>query len=169
MSFLFSPCLPSVPLLSVQQIGRAQVLTFDTSVLVEEKDVKGAKIIRIQQIGSRKEHCLRFEVNLAKVYSPSCFTDYTIHCCISPPPPLPLPPFPFPFPSFPPLSLLSNSQSRFEQEIWLDYLKQSVLKSEALLHAGPKMMRDNTSVVSVHLRERRALHQTTSLPAIRQE
>ena len=62
-------------------------------------------------------------------------------------------------------------QCVFEQEIWLDHLKQSVLKSEALLHSGPKMMRDSTSVVSVHLpremqRGRRALQQTSSLPTV---
>ena len=58
-------------ILSTQQIGKAQVLTFDTSVLVEEKDMKGSKIIRIQQIGNRKEHCLRFEVNLTECTLPA--------------------------------------------------------------------------------------------------
>ena len=54
-SFIFSS--------SSQHAAKAQILTFDTSVLVEEKDMKGSKVIRVQQIGNRKEHCLRFDVS----------------------------------------------------------------------------------------------------------
>jgi len=48
---------------SLMHAAKAQILTFDTSVLVEEKDMKGSKVIRVQQIGNRKEHCLRFDVS----------------------------------------------------------------------------------------------------------
>ena len=43
-------------------MSKAQVLTFDTSVLVEEKEHRGVNAIRMQQIGNKKEHCIRFEV-----------------------------------------------------------------------------------------------------------
>jgi hypothetical protein len=41
------------------------VLTFDTSVLVDEKEHRGMNAIRLQQIGSKKEHCIRFDVGLS--------------------------------------------------------------------------------------------------------
>ena len=38
-------------------------MAFDTSILVEEKEAKGAKAIRYQKIGEKKEHFIRFEVS----------------------------------------------------------------------------------------------------------
>ena len=46
-------------------MAKAQVLTFDTSVLVEEKEHRGFNAIRLQQIGNKKEHCIRFDVRLS--------------------------------------------------------------------------------------------------------
>lgn len=45
------------------QSPKAQVLTFDAPTLVEEKENKGSKVLRVQAVGSKKEHCLRFDVS----------------------------------------------------------------------------------------------------------
>ena len=60
----------------------------------------------------------------------------------------------------------SPIQSGFEHEIWLDHLKQSVIKSEALLTAGPKAMRDGTSLVSLQHPRKQPLHLVKSLPVL---
>ena len=52
-----------LPKVAISQSHKVQVLPFDTSVLVEEKDIKGSKGIRMQQIGNRKEVLIRFEVS----------------------------------------------------------------------------------------------------------
>ena len=49
----------------LQSMAKAQVLTFDTSVLVDEKEHRGMHAIRLQQIGNKKEHCIRFDVSLS--------------------------------------------------------------------------------------------------------
>lgn len=46
---------------NIAQMPRANVLPFDTSTLVDEKEQKGLPAIRIQPIGSRKDHTLRFD------------------------------------------------------------------------------------------------------------
>ena len=56
------------------------------------------------------------------------------------------------------------TQSALEHEIWLDHLRQSVIKSEALLTAGPKMMRDGSSLSSLQHPRRQPLQVVKSLP-----
>ena len=36
---------------------------FDPPLLLEEKEVRDSKIIRMQQIGSKKDHIIRFDVS----------------------------------------------------------------------------------------------------------
>ena len=50
---------------SLQSMAKAQVLTFDTSVLVDEKEHRGMNAIRLHQMGNKKEHCIRFDVGLS--------------------------------------------------------------------------------------------------------
>ena len=57
-------------------------------------------------------------------------------------------------------------QSALEHEIWLDHLRQSVIKSEAMLTAGPKMMRDGSSLTSLQHPRRQAIHVVKSLPVV---
>ena len=45
-----------------QSVAKATVLPFDMSILVEEKEYRGLNCIRLQQIGNKKEHWIRFEV-----------------------------------------------------------------------------------------------------------
>lgn len=49
--------------MAISQSQKVQVLAFDTAVLVEDKELKGARVIRLQQIGSKKESYLRFDVS----------------------------------------------------------------------------------------------------------
>jgi beta-adrenergic-receptor kinase len=49
---------------SIVSTNKANVLAFDMSVLIEEKEYRGLNCIRLQQVGSRKEHWIRFEVSL---------------------------------------------------------------------------------------------------------
>ena len=37
---------------------------YDPPLLVEEKEIKEMKIIRLQQIGNKKEYIVRFEVSV---------------------------------------------------------------------------------------------------------
>ena len=60
----------------------------------------------------------------------------------------------------------THTQSALEHEIWLDHLRQSVIKSEALLTAGPKMMRDGSSLASLQHPRRQPLHVVKSLPVL---
>lgn len=46
-----------------QNMGKANVFAFDTSVLVEEKEYRGQNCIRLQQVGNKKEHWIRFDVS----------------------------------------------------------------------------------------------------------
>ena len=52
-----------------QSTGKANVLAFDTSVLVEEKEYRGLNCIRLQQVGNKKEHWVRFEVSSICTYT----------------------------------------------------------------------------------------------------
>ena len=111
------------------------MLAFDSSVLVEEKENRGLNCIRVQPVGSKKEYWLRFEVSHCQAGIPRLLGK---QFCLP--------------------------QSALEHEIWLDYLKQSVIKSEALLTAGPKMMRDGSSLSSLLHPRRQPLHVAKSLP-----
>ena len=149
----------------------------------DERDHKGSKVIRLQPIGTKKEHLLWFDVSCLATYSlfspspPSPpFLSLSPPCSPLPPiplSPLPLPPLPpSPPPSLPPsLSLswfmsLTHTQSAFEMEIWCEQIRNCTIKSEAMLHSGPKMMRDGSSVVALNPRERRPIVQTSSLPIL---
>lgn len=58
---------------TLQNMSKANVLAFDTSVLVEEKEYRGQNCIRLQQVGSKKEHWIRFDV--------SCECSYQVIAC----------------------------------------------------------------------------------------
>ena len=65
-------------------------------------------------------------------------------------------------------------QSVLEHEIWFDYLRQSVIKSESMLNVGPKLMREHTSFVSLgqarrqplQQQQHKKLHVVSSLPLL---
>ena len=46
-----------------QQMSKASCITFDGSVLVENKQLKGTEVLRVQPIGSRKEFIFKFDVS----------------------------------------------------------------------------------------------------------
>ena len=46
-----------------QQMSKASCIAFDGSVLVENKQLKGTEVLRIQPIGSRKEFIFKFDVS----------------------------------------------------------------------------------------------------------
>ena len=54
-----------------QTMSKATCITFDGSILVESKQLKGVDILRIQPIGSRKEFLFKFDVGL-----PTSFLSY---------------------------------------------------------------------------------------------
>ena len=62
-------------------------------------------------------------------------------------------------------------QADFEREIWMENIRLMVLKSEALLHSGPKTMKDSSTVTSLTTQtamggRRRPIGFTKSLPTL---
>ena len=56
--------------MSTQSMSKGHSLPFfDPPLLIEEKDIKDVKILRLQQIGSKKEHIVRFEVSIMRKQS----------------------------------------------------------------------------------------------------
>ena len=66
-----------------QQMSKASCITFDGSVLVENKQIKGGEVLRIQPIGSRKEFMFKFDVSNTLAYCFLVFSHSTHSQCLS--------------------------------------------------------------------------------------
>lgn len=163
-------------------MSKGQSLPFnDPPLLVEEKEIKDSmKILRLQQIGSKKEHIMRFDVRRPELYTlllGSWVILYRVRQCM-------LRPFTsrqlgwlLGWPFLLKQSLVvcvynrSSFQGDFERVLWLDNIRVNIHKCNTKLHGGPRTMRDGTSASHVsgpggRRNATHALSTVTSVPFI---